>query len=148
VLGGISITAFAVWVVSRHTFNLPFSTFIKNGYVVRLFASFLVCFGFAFLTGILGLSAALGAFVAGLIVADAKEPTWVQHALEPLKIVFVALLFVSMGMLIDIQFVLQNLALLLALLLGVLISNTFINAIILRFLGGSWRTSLYSGVLL
>lgn len=148
VLGGISITAFAVWVVSRHTFKLPYSELLKKDHEVQLFAALLACFGFAFLTGILGLSAALGAFVAGLIIAAAKETHWVQQALEPLKIVFVALLFVSMGMLIDIQFVVDNIALLIALLIGVLISNTFINGIILKFLGGNWRTSLYSGALL
>jgi len=146
--GGIAITAFAVWVVSRRRFKLPFSRLIKKDHEVQLFAALLVCFGFAFVSGMLELSAALGAFVAGLVVAAAKETDWVQRALEPLKIVFVALLFVSMGMLIDIQFVEQNLVLLLILLFGVLTTNTFINAIVLRFLGSDWRISLYSGALL
>ena len=148
IIGGIVITAFAVWVVSRKQFKLPFAKLLKKDHEVQLFAALLVCFGFAFITGILGLSAALGAFVAGLVIAAAKETNWVQHALEPLKIVFVALLFVSMGMLIDIQFIQSNMALLLMLLLGVLVTNTFINAVILKLLGNSWRSSVYSGALL
>lgn len=148
IIGGIGVTAFAVWVVSRHQFKIPFARHVKKDHELQLFAALLACFGFAFITGILGLSAALGAFVAGLVVAAARETDWVKHALEPLKVVFVALLFVSMGMLIDITFVQQNLMLLMTLLIGVLLTNTFINALILRVLGHSWTISLYSGALL
>lgn len=59
-----------------------------------------------------------------------------------------ALLFVSMGMLIDISFVQQNITLLLTLLAGILVTNSFINALILKFLGNNWPVSLYSGALL
>ena len=148
IIGGIGVTAFAVWVVSRHQFKIPFARHVKKDHELQLFAALLACFGLAFITGILGLSAALGAFVAGLVVAAARETDWVQHALEPLKVVFVALLFVSMGMLIDINFVQQNLMLLMTLLIGVLLTNTFINALILKVLGHSWTISLYSGALL
>lgn len=148
ILGGIAITAFAVWVVSRKNFKIPFAGHVKKDHELQLFAALLVCFGLAFVTGFLGLSAALGAFVAGLVVAAARETDWVQHALEPLKIVFVALLFVSMGMLIDIAFVRDNIVLLLLLVAGVLVTNTFINAFILRVLGNNWPVSLYSGALL
>lgn len=148
VFGGISILALAIWVVTRPSIKLPFSHHVKKDREVQLFAALLACFGLAFITGILGLSAALGAFVAGLIVASAQETDWVKHALEPMKIIFVALLFVSMGMLINIDFVKQNLGLLLVLLFGILITNTFINAGILKLLGDDWGTSFYSGTLL
>jgi CPA2 family monovalent cation:H+ antiporter-2 len=148
VAGGIIVTAFAIWVVTRSRFNIPFSEHIKRDHEIQLFAALLACFGLAFITGILGLSAALGAFVAGLVIATARETDWVQHALEPLKIVFVALLFVSMGMLIDLNFIQHHIPLLIGLLVGVLLTNTFINAFILKALGNNWQVSLYSGALL
>lgn len=148
VIGGIAITGFAVWVVTRSRLSIPFAEHIKKDHELQLFAALLVCFGLAFLTGILGLSAALGAFVAGLVVAAARETDRVQLALEPLKIIFVALLFVSMGMLIDVDFILQHIPLLTGLLAGVLLTNTFINGFILRALGNNWADSLYAGVLL
>ncbi len=148
VIGGIAMTAFAVWAVSRKDFRLPFSRLIKRDHEIQLFAALLACFGMAFISGMLGLSTALGAFVGGLLVSAARETHWVQRALEPLKIVFVALLFVSMGMLMDLQFMQQHIWLLLALLLGVLLTNTFINAVILRLFGNNWPVSLYSGALL
>jgi len=148
VLGGVAILALAAWVVTRPRIQLPFADLLRRDREIQIFAALLACFGLAFLTGMVGLSAALGAFVAGLVVASARETEWVQDALEPLRIVFVALLFVSMGMLIDVQFVRQHIFLLLALLLGVLFTNTFINAGILRVLGDDWRGSLYAGALL
>ncbi len=147
-IGGVLIIGFAVWVVSRGKFRIPFAKQVKKDHELQLFAALLLCFGLAFLTGSLGLSAALGAFVAGLVVAAARETEWVQQALEPLRIVFVALLFVSMGMLIEPAFIRQNGLLLISLLVGILLTNTFINALILRALGNNWQDSLYSGVLL
>jgi monovalent cation:H+ antiporter-2, CPA2 family len=148
VVGGIIITAFAVWVASRKHLKLPFAKIIKKDHELQLFSALLICFGFAFISAVLGLSAALGAFVAGLVIASAKETDWVTHALEPLKVVFVALLFVSMGMIIDTKFIGENWALLASLLLGVLVTNTFINAVILKILGNKWAVSFYSGALL
>lgn len=147
-IGGIAIITFAFWVVTRPHIRLPFAKQIKRDHEIQVFAALLVCFGLAFMTAVLGLSAALGAFVAGLFIATAKETDWVQHALEPMRVIFVALLFVSMGMLIDIGFIKQNIMLLLALVLGVLITNTFINAVILRVLRNKWSHSLYAGALL
>lgn len=147
-IGGVVITGFAVWVASRKHLKLPFAKMIKKDHELQLFSALLICFGFAFITGMLGLSAALGAFVAGMVIASAKETDWVTHALEPLRVVFVALLFVSMGMIIDIHFIRDNWPLLASLLLGVLLTNTFINALILKILGNKWAVSLYSGALL
>lgn len=147
-IGGVVITGFAIWVASRKRLKLPFARVIKKDHELQLFAALLICFGFAFISGILGLSAALGAFVAGMVIASAKETDWVTHALEPLKVVFVALLFVSMGMIIDVSFIRDNWPLLASLLLGVLVTNTFINALILKILGNRWAVSFYSGALL
>jgi monovalent cation:H+ antiporter-2, CPA2 family len=147
-IGGIIITAFAIWVASRKHLKLPFAKAIKKDHELQLFSALLICFGFAFITAVLGLSAALGAFVAGLVIASAKETDWVKHALEPLRIVFVALLFVSMGMIIDVNFILENWPLLASLLFGILVTNTFINALILKVLGIQWAVSFYSGALL
>jgi CPA2 family monovalent cation:H+ antiporter-2 len=148
VLGGIAILGLAIWVVTQQNLSLPFSSVVKRDREIQMFAALLACFGLSFVTGMLGLSAALGAFVAGLVVASARETDWVHHALEPMRIVFVAMLFVSMGMLIDVAFVKAHILLLLALLLGVLLTNTFINAAILRGLGDTWHNALYAGALL
>ncbi len=148
IVGGILVSALAFWVVTRPHIRLPFASQVKKDHELQVFAALLICFGLSFLTGMSGLSSALGAFVAGLVVASAKETDWVTHALEPMRIVFVALLFVSMGMLINVTFVIENIVMLLLLLVGILVTNSFINAFILRILGENWPNSLYSGALL
>ncbi|MDW3195807.1 MAG: cation:proton antiporter [Cytophagales bacterium] len=91
---------------------------------------------------------ALGAFVAGMIVAKAKETAWVHKSLHAFRIVFVALFFVSIGMLIDLDFLVDNLAVVGVMVLLAFITNNFINAIIVRLLGESWSDSLYTGAIL
>jgi len=148
ITGGVLMVGIAGFVMTRKHITIPFLHQIRRDHELQVFTALLICFGLAFITGILGLSAALGAFVAGMVVASAKETEWVHHSLEPLRVVFVALLFVSIGMLIDLQFFRANWMQILALVAGVLLTNTFINAGILRGLGSRWRDSLYSGALL
>jgi CPA2 family monovalent cation:H+ antiporter-2 len=148
VIGGAVMVTLAVITVTREQIRLPLAGRIRKNHELQVFAALLICFGLAFVTGSLGLSSALGAFVAGMIVASARETDWVRHSLEPLRIIFIGLLFVSMGMLIDLSFIAKYWEQVILLVAGVLLTNTFINAFILKALGDSWRTSLYSAALL
>ena len=110
--------------------------------------AFLLCFGFALITSLLGLSAALGAFVAGVVVGAAQETDWVHRSLHPLHVVFLAIFFVSVGMLLDLGFLWRHAPVIMALVAAVLVVNTVLNAVIFRGLGRGWGTALYGGVLL
>lgn len=148
VIGACVILGLAAFVLTRKQVRLPLAGRIRQDRELQVFAALLLCFGLAFFTGMLGLSSALGAFVAGMLVASARETEWVHHALEPLRVVFVAVLFVSIGMLIEVEFILDNVEQVVSLVIAVLLTNTFVNAGILRALGNAWPVSLYSGALL
>ncbi|MEO8634733.1 MAG: cation:proton antiporter [Gemmatimonadales bacterium] len=60
-------------------------------------------FGLSYLAGTAGFSVALGAFVAGLLVAESGEGRVVEHSLVPLRDVFAAIFFVATGMQLDIR---------------------------------------------
>ena len=60
-----------------------------------------LAFAFAVLAEALGYSAALGAFVAGILVAESGKGHEVERAIGPLRDVFAAIFFVSVGMLVD-----------------------------------------------
>lgn len=60
-----------------------------------------VCFAFALLALGFGYSVALGAFVAGSLIAESGESERVEHLVAPVRDVFVAIFFVSVGMLLD-----------------------------------------------
>ena len=66
-----------------------------------LVASIGICFGTALLAQSLGYSVALGAFLAGSLVAESGEEQEVERLVEPVRDMFAAVFFVSVGMLID-----------------------------------------------
>ncbi|HVH07258.1 MAG TPA: cation:proton antiporter [Myxococcota bacterium] len=66
-----------------------------------LVASVGICFGFAFLAQAAGYSVALGAFLGGSLVAESGAAHAIEKLVEPVKDLFAAIFFVSVGMLID-----------------------------------------------
>src|SRR4030095_4334641 len=94
-----------------------------------------ICFGTAFLTNLAGVSLSLGAFLAGLVVSESR---FSQHALGeilPLQILFSATFFVSVGMLLDVGFLLRHLPLVLAAVALVLVLKAVTTATSVLALG-------------
>ena len=146
--GAVLLVGLTAWVVRRERIHLPFAKYLRADHELQVFAALLLCFGLALASGVLRLSAMLGAFVAGIVVSAARETDWVHRSLEPFRVVFVAVFFVSVGMLIDLAFVAENLLEIAPLVAAIVGINTAINAAILKVLGSSMRRSLYGGALL
>ncbi|WNV74550.1 cation:proton antiporter [Geodermatophilus sp. DSM 44513] len=115
---------------------------------VFLLAVVAVCFGTAFLTALAGVSVSLGAFLAGLMVSESRASSQALAEVLPLQIVFSAVFFVSVGMLLDVGFVLDNWALVLGAALGVLVVKTLTTSAAVLALRIRWRTAVASGLLL
>jgi len=147
-VGALLAAGLFVLIISRKHVNLPLSRWLKEDRELQLFAALGICFGLALITAWFDLSTALGAFIAGMLIGAAKETQWVHHTLESFKVLFVAIFFVSVGMLLDIKFLFSHLLLVCFLVAIALITNTFINAIILKVAKYNWRDSLYAGILL
>jgi len=62
-----------------------------------------VCFGYALLANIVGLSVAIGAFLAGVLVAESKSSEVSRLLASPIKDMFVAIFFISVGALMDVS---------------------------------------------
>jgi CPA2 family monovalent cation:H+ antiporter-2 len=67
-----------------------------------------ICFGFALLAEHAGYSVALGAFLAGSLVAESGEVEQIEHLVAPLRDIFGAVFFVSVGMMIDPALIQQH----------------------------------------
>ena len=147
-IGGTLIIGGIMWIIRKKEITLPFSDLIEADHELQVFIAFSICFGFALVTAILGLSAALGAFVAGIVVHAAKSTQWFHDSLHSFRVIFVALFFVSIGMLIDLNFLVENWKIIGLLILAVYLSNHFINAVVLHYFGRNWKNSLYGGALL
>jgi len=148
IVGGILIIGLVAYVIKKGEIVLPFSRYIEDDHELQVFFSFAICFGFAALTGVFGLSTALGAFVAGILVSSTRATTWFHDSLSSMRIFFVALFFLSVGMMIDLQFIFEHWVVILLLVLAVFLVNNIINSAIFHFFGETWRESFYTGALL
>ncbi|MBB1487869.1 cation:proton antiporter domain-containing protein [Oceanospirillum sediminis] len=147
-LGTLLAIALFTFLVKARQVHLPLGQWLKGDKELQVFAALGVCSGFALISGWFELSTALGAFLAGMLIGAAKETQWVHHTLESLKVVFVALFFVSVGLLLNLEFLTHNLLVVLALVVLALMAKTLINTLILKGAAYSWRESVLTGALL
>jgi CPA2 family monovalent cation:H+ antiporter-2 len=148
VFGGLLIFSSLALIFKNKSFHLSLAKWLGNDHEMQVFGALALAFGLSLLTALLELSAALGAFAAGMIIGASKETQWVHHSLEPFRVVFLALFFVSIGMLLDLNFLVSHWSQMLLILAAVFLTNTFINAVIMKTFGENWRDSLYTGALL
>lgn len=147
-IGGILLIVGIVWILKKNKFTLPFSERLKDDHEMQVFMAIIFCFGFAVVTAFFGISAALGAFVGGMVVRASGSTEWFHDSLHSFRVVFVAVFFASVGMLIDLSFLLENWKIISLLIVVVYIGNQLINSVIIYYFVKDWKTSLYGGALL
>ncbi len=146
VLGGLGVIGFVIWLMRTGHFHIPDSLLGSDDHRVML--GLLLCLGSASLTGWLGLSPALGAFLAGVLLASSDQAEWVHDHLGPVHIIFMALFFMSIGMLVDLDYLLANAGVVIGATLLVFLFNAGTNVFVLRALGEDWESSLLTAGLL
>jgi CPA2 family monovalent cation:H+ antiporter-2 len=107
-----------------------------------------VALGAAYAASLFGISIALGAFVAGVVVGESDLSHQILGEIEPLRDILAGLFFVSIGMLVDPLFIVQNVPLVAAAVALIVLAKGAVIAIIVRLFGYSGRTSLLTGVVL
>jgi CPA2 family monovalent cation:H+ antiporter-2 len=108
----------------------------------------LITLGFAWLTEHAGLSLALGAFVAGMLISETEYKHQVETDIKPFHDVLLGLFFITIGMLLDWRQVWQNIGLVVALtLLPVLFKFGLVTALA-KLTGASSGTALRTGLYL
>ena len=115
---------------------------------VFLLAIILLCLGTAWASARVGLSLALGAFIAGLVIADSEYSHQALGEILPLREVFNSLFFVSIGMLFDVRTVLEKPWLVLGALAIVVVVKTVVTTGVSLALGQSLRVALLAGLAL
>ena len=105
-----------------------------------------ICFGTAAALSMAGVSLALGAFLAGLVVSESRYSTQAISEILPLRTVFNAVFFVSVGMLLDLGFLGQNLGLVLLVAVFVMVLKTLITYGSVRMLGYPARIAAATGL--
>ncbi|HKO48763.1 MAG TPA: cation:proton antiporter, partial [Polyangiaceae bacterium] len=104
------------------------------------------CFAVSLLAHSFGYSVALGAFIAGSLIAESGEAKPIEHLVHPVRDMFAAVFFVSVGMLIDPMVIARH-WLAISVLTLVVVSGKFIGVTLGAFLTGHGvRTSVQSGM--
>ncbi|HEX8264840.1 MAG TPA: cation:proton antiporter [Pyrinomonadaceae bacterium] len=101
----------------------------------------LICLGTSWLTAQFGLSLALGAFIAGVIIADSEYSHQVVADILPFRDVFNSLFFISIGMLLSMSALMENLSSVLILAALLVVGKALIILGVVKFLGYSLRVS-------
>jgi CPA2 family monovalent cation:H+ antiporter-2 len=102
--------------------------------------------GMAWLTELSGLSLALGAFVAGMLISETEYRYQVEEDIKPFRDVLLGLFFVTIGMMLDVHAILVGWGWILLLLLILLPFKALVVAALVRGFGGSWGSALRTGL--
>ena len=105
-----------------------------------------IVFAISGLTNFVGLSAALGAFVAGLLLSESDIGHWALAEVAPLRDIFAALFFASLGMLTDPVFIFHHYVNVIAVIGAAVVIKFAVTALIVRLAGYLPSTALLTGV--
>lgn len=107
----------------------------------------LITLGLAWLTGEAGLSLALGAFLAGMLISETEYRHQVEEDIKPFRDVLLGLFFVTVGMMLDVPLVVHHALLVLAVLLALFAAKSVIVFSLSRlfgsFTGAAMRSALW-----
>ena len=108
----------------------------------------MVTLGLAWLTELAGLSLALGAFIAGMLISETEFKHQVETDIRPFHDVLLGLFFISIGMLLDWRLVWERWGLVLLLVTGPVLFKLALVTLPARVLAASWGVSLRTGLYL
>ena len=136
------VVVLAKWVVARVLYEVAKT----RNQDLFLLSIILMCLGIAWLTSKAGLSLALGAFLAGLVLSESEYSHHALGNILPFRDIFTTFFFVSIGMMLDFSILLRQPALLAALTLGVLLLKSVIASATTLMLGLPLRTAVLTGL--
>jgi len=134
----------AKWIIPKLLFYIA-KTGDRELFLLSIVA---LCFAVAWVTSMAGLSLALGAFLAGLIISESPYSHQAFGYVLPLRDAFTSFFFISIGMLLDLDFLMLNPAFIILLALGVMALKALIGGFATSVLGLPLRISVLIGLAL
>jgi CPA2 family monovalent cation:H+ antiporter-2 len=145
IIGIILIVAIGtIWVVPAILFRIT-RTKSNELFMLTIVA---ICLGMAWLTSSVGLSLALGAFLAGLIISESEYSQQALGGILPFRDVFTSFFFISIGMLMDVGFVASHPWIIFLAVIAALFLKTFMGGLATLLMGYPIRTALLVGLAL
>ena len=107
-----------------------------------LITALALCFGMVVAASAAGFSAAFGAFVMGSILAETVEAEAIEHLVSPVKNLFGAIFFVSVGMMVDMALIIEYIVPIVSIIAAVILGQTILSTCGFLLSGQSLKTSM------
>ncbi len=128
--------------------SLPFGRIVEGHHDLKPLAALTFCFGCAAVSGLLGMSAAYGAFIAGLVIGNSQQRRAMLEATRPIQSVLMMVFFLSVGLLIDLNYIWANVGVVLLVFFLVAVFKTALNVGFLGLIGQPWHHAFVAGICL
>ena len=143
----LGVLALVIFVFRRgQTFKLPFFERVSGRDDLIALLGLATCFGAAALGGVLELSPAYGAFVAGLILGNSNLNHEAMRVVSPIQSLLLVVFFLSVGLLIDLNYIRDNAMLVLGAAFCVILFKTGLNILSLRVAGEKMAVASQAGL--
>ena len=130
------------------SFRFPGSEFLLKNHDIGTLGVLGICFAAAAMSGLIGLSPALGAFLGGLVVGHSTLRRGALNMSEPVEAILLFVFFLSVGLLIDLAYLQQHIWVIAAALVVVTGGRTFLNFILLMLAGEKFHTAAVTSLIL
>ena len=107
-----------------------------------LITALALCFGMVVFASAVGFSAAFGAFVMGSILSETIEAKHIEHLVAPVKNLFGAIFFVSVGMMVDVNLIVEYIVPILCIIAAIMLGQTILSTCGFLISGQSLKTSM------
>ncbi|WEZ83066.1 cation:proton antiporter [Rhizobium sp. 32-5/1] len=143
----IGILAGLLWWFGRHgKLRIPFSEDVEDKVEILALGALGLCFAAAAISGLAGMSPAYGAFLSGIVLGNSTLRSRIIPVIEPIQSVLLVVFFLSIGLLIDLNFIGENVWSVLSAAIIVIAAKTVLNIFLLRKTGSSPQTALIAGL--
>ncbi len=130
------------------SFRFPFDKYLLKDFDVGTLGIVGLCFAAAALSGLIGLSPALGAFLCGLLVGHSTLRRAAESMAAPVQSILLFVFFLSVGLLIDLNYLREQMWVILAALLVVTGGKTFLNWLLLMLAGEPFDLAVQASLFL
>lgn len=149
IVAAVALLGLLIWSLSRtRSVELPLSRMLADKADLRPAYGVALCFGAAALSGLLGLTAAYGAFVAGLVVGNSTIRRVMLASVHPIQSLLLMAFFLSIGLLVDIGFIRAHVVDVLLIVFIVTLLKTALNIGIIGLLREPWPHAFIAGLIL
>ena len=107
-----------------------------------LITTLALCFGMVVIASMVGFSAAFGAFIMGSIMAETIEAEKIEHLICPVKDLFGAIFFVSVGMMVDVALITEYIVPILCIIAAIMLGHTLLSTLGFLLAGQPLKTAM------